>query len=188
MTFFSNLPPHSLLSFLYGHADHLPSSTFSSSPSPHPHSQRHRSPFHSLFRLPSSTFGSSRSHRKQTHHYRLLGSLMWSRVPLDRNWIEGRVREDLEDHDWRGSWIRWTMGWRGCCGDGRSWVSLFSLHRNEEIKKERRTKLIVSLLRHVCFLSTRLFRRTITRVEWNVTGTVLTSSGDDGKVRLWKGE
>lgn len=25
------------------------------------------------------------------------------------------------------------------------------------------------------------------RVEWNVTGTVLSSSGDDGKIRLWKG-
>ena len=25
------------------------------------------------------------------------------------------------------------------------------------------------------------------RVEWNVTGTILSSSGDDGKLRLWKG-
>lgn len=24
------------------------------------------------------------------------------------------------------------------------------------------------------------------RVEWNVTGTVLSTAGDDGKVRLWK--
>jgi len=24
------------------------------------------------------------------------------------------------------------------------------------------------------------------RVEWNVTGTILSSAGDDGRVRLWK--
>jgi nucleoporin SEH1 len=26
----------------------------------------------------------------------------------------------------------------------------------------------------------------VSRVEWNVTGTILSSSGEDGKVRLWK--
>jgi nucleoporin SEH1 len=26
------------------------------------------------------------------------------------------------------------------------------------------------------------------RVEWNITGTVLSTAGDDGKVRLWKGK
>lgn len=31
-------------------------------------------------------------------------------------------------------------------------------------------------------------KRCVTRVEWNSTGTVLSSSGDDGKVRMWKGE
>lgn len=30
--------------------------------------------------------------------------------------------------------------------------------------------------------------RSVGKVEWNRTGTVLSSSGDDGKVRLWKGE
>ncbi|CED82409.1 Nuclear pore complex component (sc Seh1) [Phaffia rhodozyma] len=28
--------------------------------------------------------------------------------------------------------------------------------------------------------------RSVSKVEWNATGTVLSSSGDDGKVRLWK--
>ena len=26
----------------------------------------------------------------------------------------------------------------------------------------------------------------VTRVEWNVTGTVLSSAGNDGNIRLWK--
>ena len=29
-------------------------------------------------------------------------------------------------------------------------------------------------------------RSSVGRVEWNITGTVLSSSGNDGKVRLWK--
>lgn len=31
------------------------------------------------------------------------------------------------------------------------------------------------------------FGEQVWRVSWNVTGTVLSSSGDDGCVRLWKG-
>lgn len=26
------------------------------------------------------------------------------------------------------------------------------------------------------------------RVEWNITGTILSSSGDDGRIMLWKGK
>jgi len=26
----------------------------------------------------------------------------------------------------------------------------------------------------------------VSRVEWNITGTVLSSAGNDGKIRLWK--
>ena len=26
----------------------------------------------------------------------------------------------------------------------------------------------------------------VQRVQWNVTGTMLSSSGDDGRIRLWK--
>jgi len=29
-------------------------------------------------------------------------------------------------------------------------------------------------------------KSSVGRVEWNVTGTVLSSSGNDGRVRLWK--
>ncbi|CCO32045.1 Nucleoporin SEH1 AltName: Full=Nuclear pore protein SEH1 [Rhizoctonia solani AG-1 IB] len=29
-------------------------------------------------------------------------------------------------------------------------------------------------------------KATVGRVEWNITGTILSSAGDDGKIRLWK--
>ncbi|THH01159.1 hypothetical protein EW026_g1472 [Hermanssonia centrifuga] len=29
-------------------------------------------------------------------------------------------------------------------------------------------------------------KSTVGRVEWNITGTVLSSAGNDGRVRLWK--
>lgn len=32
-----------------------------------------------------------------------------------------------------------------------------------------------------------LFVFKVWRVEWNLTGTILSSTGDDGRVRLWKG-
>lgn len=31
-------------------------------------------------------------------------------------------------------------------------------------------------------------RREVWRVEWNATGTILSSAGDDGKIRLWKAD
>jgi nucleoporin SEH1 len=30
------------------------------------------------------------------------------------------------------------------------------------------------------------FRSLVNRVEWNITGTMLASTGNDGKVRIWK--
>jgi len=44
-------------------------------------------------------------------------------------------------------------------------------------KKKLRVDLIADLTDHGA---------EVWRVEWNVTGTILSSSGDDGKVRLWK--
>lgn len=34
--------------------------------------------------------------------------------------------------------------------------------------------------------NTHTYRSCVGRVEWNITGTVLSSSGNDAKIRLWK--
>jgi nucleoporin SEH1 len=38
----------------------------------------------------------------------------------------------------------------------------------------------------VATILTCCHRTLVNRVEWNVTGTVLASTGNDGKVRVWK--
>ncbi|CAG8559682.1 7451_t:CDS:2 [Ambispora gerdemannii] len=60
---------------------------------------------------------------------------------------------------------------------------LFSEDQHVRIYKitSDRTRYLAELL-----CSFRDHNVEVWRVEWNVTGTILSSSGDDGKVRLWK--
>lgn len=48
--------------------------------------------------------------------------------------------------------------------------------------------IFVGLLMSIDLFGRFSFPFQVWRVCWNVTGTVLASSGDDGKVRIWKGE
>jgi nucleoporin SEH1 len=63
------------------------------------------------------------------------------------------------------------------CRDGH--VRIFKLKENTD--KELKKKYVVS-----CIGDFPDHDAPVWRVEWNVTGTVLSSSGDDGKIRLWK--
>lgn len=64
-------------------------------------------------------------------------------------------------------------------------VADFDTHKYV-ISLPRHFLLAISTLTRVYSRLLLLHRSAVTRVEWNITGTVLSSVGNDGRVRLWK--
>ena len=97
--------------------------------------------------------------------------------------------------------------WRACCGDrGRSShyiataqgerVRIWELEDTSRQGKELPSKTLTpgatsntaddAAAGATAATASAAATAEVWRVKWNVTGTVLASSGDDGKVRLWK--
>lgn len=64
-----------------------------------------------------------------------------------------------------------------------NFVNLFFFFRKELTSSGGPTKFEIHIVAQFDNHNSQVWR-----VSWNITGTVLASSGDDGCVRLWKGK